>query len=159
MGGTRSSGNTRASAQAGPPEGYRTLDEWRRSDEFWAAPPSPSPALSERLTEADRRNLSTTSQILERGFSPVSSDEADRLSREAADVINSNTRTGYTVYSSRYTGLTKDGADMVYFGGVAYGSGASRSTIARGVSRLASLGYKARIVDDEYFRGIVVSRS
>jgi hypothetical protein len=111
------------------------------------------------LDEHDKRLIKMTKSILSTGVKPLNSKEATSLGNNAADDINnSGNRKGYTVYGSHYSGIImKDNEpESVIFAGVGYGSG--DNTMSRGIKVLRENGYKVKLVNDEDYKGIVVSK-
>ena len=111
------------------------------------------------LEKEDQALITATSKILKAGVKPVSSKVATELGREAADYINSNRKQGHTVYESHYSGIIQSNGDFegVIFAGVGFGSGESNSALQQGAAILIRGGFKAVVVNDQHYKGVVVS--
>lgn len=111
-------------------------------------------------TGIDQERVKVTRRAVAAGVRPF--DEKDRSQAvapggNAAAVLNSRPRVGYTVYGTTLSGSTEDGKTKE-FAAVSYESGESRSSINSGARYLRRVGDKAFPLDDQNFKGILVSR-
>jgi len=105
----------------------------------------------------DKNLLKASDTAKAKGIKTFDSKMAETLSREAAGVINSHRKRGYTVYSAPVGDLTKKGDRTGYFPTVGYGAGESKAAVRRMRSMLEDFGYTTSLGPGDY--GILVGHS
>jgi hypothetical protein len=113
------------------------------------------------LNDADKKALQSTRALKTSGFKPMNDADARSISSEAAEIINSQRGSGYTVMGSSFSGFDYEGDQpkALTFPGVSFGSGESKKKLKQGAAILEEYGFKVRIIDDVNYKGIVVSKS
>lgn len=155
MGGTRGSGGTTGSG-SGPAGGAGAAA---------GRTPQKSMITVDDLPSQDRRLFDQTSKLIAQGFKPDDMLEMNRVGREASEWLAGNRTTRqstspYTPHSRPMISLEiVDGKrSLNAFAGVTFGTGASASTLQRAAKTIREGGYRATVVNNETYQGVIVAR-
>lgn len=107
------------------------------------------------LSDWDKSVIKASEAAKVKGIKTFSGNKAQDFSREAAGVINSHRKTGYTVHSSGgLHDLDKKGQSTGQFPVVGYGAGESKRAVSKMRSLLEDFGYTTSLGPQDY--GIIV---
>lgn len=113
------------------------------------------------LSKSDQEQLKLTKSLFTANIKEQpDSETALQVSRDATAVVNDLRKSGYTVYSSGMAGFSRTSPTDFkshLFAGVGFGSGESTSALANAARILRDNGFRAKVVDNSNYRGVIVS--